>query len=357
MLRSDFHYEVPPELVAQEPRIRGASRMMVVVPGAEPLIEHRTFADFPRLLSAGDVVVLNDTRVFPARLFASPHGNMKRGFEFLLTREIAPLSWEAWCKPARRARSGTMIRFSEGLAAQVIDKRADGSVVLRFDVAGENEETFWREIESIGATPTPPYIRRPEADPRDRESYQTVYAARRGAIAAPTAGLHFTPAILGELDSCGIEVVRVTLHVGIGTFEPVKVERIEEHRMHSERYEITPEAAERLNAAIEEKRRIVAIGTTSVRTLESAIASGEGRFRPGNAETSIFITPGFRFRATGAMLTNFHLPESTLLMLVSAFAGIETIRAAYREAVEKRYFFFSYGDCMFIAGSASMALA
>lgn len=344
MLRSDFHYDLPPELIAQEPRVRGASRMMVVRPGAA--IEHRSFAEFPSMLSPGDVLVLNDTRVFPARLFAAPHGNMTRGFEFLLTNEIAPLSWEAWCKPARRVREGAMMNFSDRLTAQVLDKREDGSVVLRFEAA--DEETFWREIEVIGAMPTPPYIKRDGADPRDRESYQTVYASRRGAIAAPTAGLHFTPKMLDEVASSRIDVVRVTLHVGIGTFEPVKVERIEEHRMHSERYEISPGAAERLNAALDEKRRIVAIGTTSVRTLESAIATGDGRFKAGSAETSIFITPGFQFRATDAMLTNFHLPESTLLMLVSAFAGIDTIREAYREAVEKKYFFFSYGDCMFV---------
>lgn len=350
MLRSDFHYDLPPELIAQEPRVRGASRMMVVRPHGGPVIEHGSFAEFPSMLSPRDVLVLNDTRVFPARLFASPHGNMRRGFEFLLTSELAPLSWEAWCKPARRVRTGSIVTFSDRLTAQVTDKREDGSVVLRFEVA--SEETFWREIDAIGAMPTPPYIRRNGADPRDRESYQTVYASRRGAIAAPTAGLHFTPGMLEEIAARGVEIVRVTLHVGIGTFEPVKVERIEEHRMHSERYEISPDAAAALNAALEDKRRIVAVGTTSVRTLESAIAAGDGTFRAGDAETSIFITPGFRFRATGAMLTNFHLPESTLLMLVSAFAGVETIRTAYRTAVEERYMFFSYGDCMFLANEA-----
>jgi S-adenosylmethionine:tRNA ribosyltransferase-isomerase len=204
------------------------------------------------------------------------------------------------------------------------------------------------EIERIGVPPLPPYIVRTAARESDRESYQTVYAAARGAIAAPTAGLHFTQAILDQIVARGVEIVRVTLHVGIGTFKPVKVDRIEEHRMDAERYEIAEDAAGRLNAALDEKRTIIAVGTTSVRTLESAIRRGHGRFLAGPAETSIFMTPGFRFQVVDRLLTNFHLPESTLLMLVSAFAGMQTIRDAYAEAIRAGYFFYSYGDCMLL---------
>jgi S-adenosylmethionine:tRNA ribosyltransferase-isomerase len=215
-------------------------------------------------------------------------------------------------------------------------------VVIRFN--GDLDE-----IERIGIPPLPPYIARQTPRESDKESYQTVYAAEKGAIAAPTAGLHFTPEILRSVEARGIEIVRVTLHVGIGTFKPVKVDRIDEHRMDSERYDISAHAAKRLNIALDERRPIAAVGTTSVRTLESAIRAGNGRFRSGRAETSIFITPGFEFQAVDRLLTNFHLPESTLLMLVSAFAGIETIRRAYAEAIRERYLFYSYGDCMLIS--------
>lgn len=341
MKRSDFAYELPPELIAQEPRPRGFSRMMVVTPASgAPRIEHRTFADFPSLLDAGDVLVLNDTRVIPARLFAEPKGAMQQPIEFLLTRQTGDMTWETWCRPARRVRPGDEVRFSERLTARVLAK-GEGTVTIRFQ--GDEQE-----IERIGIPPLPPYITRETPREGDREAYQTVYAAERGAIAAPTAGLHFTEAILREVEARGAEVVRVTLHVGIGTFKPVKVDEISEHRMDSERYEITPAAAASLNKALDEKRRIVAVGTTSVRTLESAIRKGNGRFEAGRAETAIFITPGFEFQAVGALLTNFHLPESTLIMLVSAFAGMETIRAAYAEAIREKYLFYSYGDCMFV---------
>ena len=344
MRRSDFSYALPPELIAQEPRPRGRSRMMVVRPGHA--IEHSTFASFPAQLGHGDVLVINDTRVIPARLFAEPKGQMKNPIEFLLTREREPLTWEAWCRPAKRVRPGDVVRFSERLTARVLEKTDEGTVVIRFE--GDVDE-----IERIGQPPLPPYIARDVARPEDRESYQPVYAAERGAIAAPTAGLHFTPEILDEIAARGVEVVRVTLHVGIGTFKPVKVDDIAEHRMDSERYEISAGAAGVLNRARDERRRIVAVGTTSVRTLESAIRAGEGTFQPGRAETSIFITPGFSFQAVDALLTNFHLPESTLIMLVSAFAGVETIRAAYAAAIANGYMFYSYGDCMFITSRMS----
>jgi S-adenosylmethionine:tRNA ribosyltransferase-isomerase len=331
MHRSDFAYHLPPELIAQEPRERGKSRMLVV---RQDAIEHDSFANFSRRLAPGDVLVLNDTRVIPARLFGRRAG-MTRPVEVLLTRQREDGAWEAWAKPAKRLRVGDEIVFSDALRAHVIDRR-EGTVVLRFD--GD-----LGEIDRIGVMPLPPYIARPTPRESDRESYQTVYANERGAIAAPTAGLHFTSAMLDDIAKSH-EIVRVTLHVGIGTFEPVKVDDVAEHRMHFERYEISEAAAEALNNA----KSIVAVGTTTVRTLESAIRAGGGRFAAGKAETDIFITPGFGFRAVDKMLTNFHLPESTLLMLVSAFAGMETIRRAYGEAIAHRYLFYSYGDCMFL---------
>jgi S-adenosylmethionine:tRNA ribosyltransferase-isomerase len=375
MRRTDFSYDLPPNLIAQEPRERGRSRMMVVGQGG---IEHDSFANFPERLDAGDVLVINDTRVIPARLFAKPKVGMSRPIEILLTRRVAQTGvsvphtsrpepqtsdnskvsepqnasdvaqtllsvqeiWEAWCKPAKRVKPGDELIFSDTLRAHVLEKN-EGTITIAFE--GDTEE-----IERIGIPPLPPYIARETPRDYDREAYQTVYAAERGAIAAPTAGLHFTPEILERIKDRGVEIVRITLHVGIGTFKPVKVDDIADHVMDSEQYEISADAASRLNRALDEHRPIIAVGTTSVRTLESAIRAGEGRFVAGRADTSIFITPGFEFRAVDRMLTNFHLPESTLLMLVSAFAGIETIRRAYSEAISHRYFFYSYGDCMFL---------
>ena len=341
MLRSDFSYELPPELIAQEPRERGRSRMLVVTPRAKGTsIEDDVFSSFASRLTPGDVLVINDTRVIPARLFAQPKGQMKNPIEFLLTREREEGTWETWCRPAKRVRPGDVVTFSDALSAEVIEK-GEGVVVIRF--SGD-----LGEIDRIGVPPLPPYIARDEQRESDRESYQTVYAAERGAIAAPTAGLHFTPEILDEVEARGIDIVRVTLHVGIGTFKPVKVDDIRQHQMDVERYEISAESAERLNRALTEKSPIVAVGTTSVRTLESAIRTGNGRFLAGRGETAMFITPGFDFHAVDRLLTNFHLPESTLLMLVSAFAGIETTRQAYAHAIASRYLFYSYGDCMLI---------
>lgn len=346
MLRTDFSFELPDELIAQEPRERGRSRMMVVHPGSDPAIEHDSFASFASRLDERDVLVINDTRVIPARLFAQPKGQMKNPIEFLLTRERDPVTWETWCRPAKRVRPGDTVTFSDTLSATIVEKE-EGTVVIRF--SGD-----MTEIDRIGVPPLPPYIARAataETDAQresDKQAYQTVYAAARGAIAAPTAGLHFTEEILEAIEARGIPIVRVTLHVGIGTFKPVKVDRIEDHRMDAERYDITAAAADTLNEALSSGRKIVAVGTTSVRTLESAVRAGNGRFIAGHGETSIFITPGFEFKAVDRLLTNFHLPESTLLMLVSAFAGIDTIRDAYAEAIRRRYFFYSYGDSMFI---------
>lgn len=341
MRRSDFSFQLPPELIAQEPRERGRSRMLVVTPqDGEPLIEDSLFASFPERLAPRDVLVINDTRVIPARLYARPKGQMTNPIELLLTRQREDGTWETWCRPAKRVRPGDVVTFSDTLTAEVLEK-GEGSVVIRFH--GDPAE-----IERLGLPPLPPYIVREQPRDSDRESYQTVYAAHRGAVAAPTAGLHFTPEILERIRARGVEIVRITLHVGIGTFKPVKVDDLAEHRMDAERYDITAEAAETLNRALGEGRSIVAVGTTSVRTLESAIRAGNGRFVAGAAETSIFITPGFTFQAVDRLLTNFHLPESTLLMLVSAFAGIDTIRTAYATAIRESYLFYSYGDCMFI---------
>ena len=339
MLRSDFSYELPHDLIAQEPRPRGRSRMMVVTPReGPPQIDHENFARLPSLLEAGDVVVINDTRVIPARLFADPKGQMQRRIEVFLTRQIDERTWEAWANPAKRLHDNDELRFSDQLTARVVEKR-EGGVVVRFD--GD-----LAEIQRIGVMPLPPYIARAEPRESDRESYQTVYASAPGAIAAPTAGLHFTQEILDEIAKKN-EIVRITLHVGIGTFKPVKVDDVRDHKMDKEIYEISEGAASSLNRA----KKIVAIGTTTVRTLESAIR--RGRFEAGRDETDIFITPGYQFRAVDRLLTNFHLPESTLIMLVSAFAGIETVRAAYREAIAQKYFFYSYGDCMFVRNRGS----
>ncbi len=329
--RSDFSYELPPELIAQEPRERGRSRMMVITPPDR--IEHDNFANFPDRLHGDDVLVINDTRVIPARLFAEPQGAMRRPIEVLLVRQRDAMTWEAWCKPARRVRAGDALRFSDRLTARVLEK-SEGTIVVRF-------EGHAGEIERIGVMPLPPYIARPTPRESDRQWYQTVYADQPGAIAAPTAGLHFTREMLEDIGRRN-EIVRITLHVGIGTFEPVKVEDISKHVMHSEQYEISEEAAAKLNAA----KSSAAVGTTTVRALESAKRSG--RFEPGRFETNIFITPGYEFQAVHRLLTNFHLPESTLLMLVSAFAGVDTIRRAYAEAIRQKYRFYSYGDCMFI---------
>jgi S-adenosylmethionine:tRNA ribosyltransferase-isomerase len=307
-------------------------------------MQHLSFADFPDQLCDDDVLVLNDTRVFPARLYAAPKGAMQNPIELLLTRERAPLVWECWCKPARRVKAGDVLQFSERLSGTVEEKDG-GTIVVRFD---PHDGDFWSELERIGATPLPPYIERDTPHVEDRESYQTVYADRRGAIAAPTAGLHFTPEILATIEARGIAVVRITLHVGIGTFKPVKVDDVAEHRMESEWYEISGAAAQTINLALDDGRRIVAIGTTTTRALESAAVEGNGRVPAGARTTSIFITPGYRFQVVGRLLTNFHLPESTLLMLVSAFAGMETIREAYAEAIRERYLFYSFGDCMLL---------
>lgn len=342
MLTSDFDYELPPEAIAQEPAPRGESRLLVL--DREGPERHARVRDLPRLLRPGDLLVLNDTRVIPARLYATRSGGGGGRMEILLIERVAVQEWDALVKPGRRAKPGTVFEFDAGLTAEVIAKDPDGRHRLRFSEPVEGH------LDRLGHVPLPPYIQRPDTD-EDRERYQTVYARNPGAVAAPTAGLHFSEDLLREIEAAGIETARVTLHVGIGTFKPVSAERIEEHRMDRERYFVSEEAAD----AIRRARRVVAVGTTVVRTLESAALAGGGEVRPGSGATELFITPGFRFQVVDALLTNFHLPRSTLVMLVSAFAGRERVLAAYEEAIREGYRFYSYGDAMFVERAMRLA--
>ncbi len=342
MLIREFDYELPPELIAQHPTERRGDSRMMVVRRREGTIEHARFEDFPERMNAGDLLVLNDTRVIPARAWG------KRGeadIEFLFVRETEPGVWEALCRPARKVREGDRIVFAPGVDAVIAGEGAEGLRTLGF-----GRPDVLAVLGEVGYAPLPPYIKRPKgrADlrARDLERYQTVFARKAGAIAAPTAGLHFTPRVLTAVRKRGVDVRRVTLEVGVATFQPVRAERVEDHRMLEEGYEVLPAAARAINAAKAAGRPVVAVGTTVVRTLESA--SGEGGIRPGKGATSLFIRPDYEFKAVDRLLTNFHLPKSTLLMLVSALAGTELIRYAYREAVRERYRFFSYGDCMLI---------
>jgi S-adenosylmethionine:tRNA ribosyltransferase-isomerase len=425
MLVSDFNYHLPPESIAQEPRDdRAASRLLHLVrqaPTNSPWHD-RSFRDFPDLLRPDDLLVLNNTRVFPARLFGhrsgqraqplSPHNPASRDFlhgsvEVLLTRQISeePNEWECLVRPGRKIGVGeklffranstaffvpsTVAEFDSELVAEVIARGAFGERHIRFSPVPD----FFSRVERLGHVPLPPYIDR-EDRPADRDRYQTVYAKSRGSVAAPTAGLHFTPEIFDRIRARGIEIAEITLHVGLGTFQPVRVEKVENHKLHRESFEISPAAATAINIAKAQGRRIVAVGTTTVRTLEFAAAQSEEcsvaaqseepsavpqpratttaaqqqastgvradssqptdapssppTVHPGRGEADIFIYPGYRFRLVDALLTNFHLPQSTLLMLVSAFAGRDPILAAYRHAVSAGYRFYSYGDCMFI---------
>ena len=328
MLTRDFDYHLPEEWIAQEPAPRGESRLLVL--DAEGTDRHRRVRDLPGLLRPGDLLVLNDTRVIPARLY----GHRGEGrMEVLLVEKLADREWEALVRPGRRARPGTEILF-EDLSAEVVDKRED-RYRLRFS------EPVEPHLDRLGHVPLPPYIHRPD-EASDRERYQTVFARTPGAIAAPTAGLHFSEQLLEEIAAAGIGIAWVTLHVGIGTFKPVSAERVEDHRMDRERYEVGEETAEAIRRTRESGGRIVAVGTTVVRTLESSGGAA------GSGSTDLFITPGFRFRVVDVLLTNFHLPRSTLLMLVSAFAGRERVLAAYEEAIREGYRFYSYGDAMLV---------
>ena len=351
---ADFDYDLPEELIAQQPLAdRAASRMLVVYRDGERW-EDRRFCELPQFLGPGDCLVLNDSRVFPARLFGHRAGvhslavgknNPKlrehlsgRVEVFLLRPSSADgKEWEALVRPGRKMRTGEKIHFDGGLEGEIAARGEYGERRIRFATAGDPFEEF----ERIGHVPLPPYIKRAD-EPADRERYQTVFAREKGSVAAPTAGLHFTREVLDQCRARGAEVACVTLHVGLGTFQPLHTTQVEEGRLHAERYSIGEEAAAKVRAA----SRVLAVGTTSVRTLESAARAGS--IRASQGETDIFIYPGFQFRVAGAMLTNFHLPRTSLLLLVCAFAGRELALRAYRHAVKERYRFYSYGDCMLI---------
>jgi S-adenosylmethionine:tRNA ribosyltransferase-isomerase len=346
MRMKDFDFDLPAELIAQRPAARRDDSRLMVVDRNTGRIFHRAFRDFPGFLGGDELLVLNDTKVIPAKAWG------KRGqatIEFLFLKEVEPGLWDVLCKPARRVRPGDEIVFADDLRGVVESPPApdpgEGRRLLRFD----RPDVLGR-LKRVGFAPLPPYIKRAKADPADRERdlerYQTVFAVREGAIAAPTAGLHFTPEILERIRAAGVETARVTLHVGLATFQPMRTDRIEDHRMLEESYDVSGPAAEALNRAKDEGRPVLAVGTTVVRTLESA--GRAGRVAPGPGATALFITPGFEFKIVDRLLTNFHLPQSTLLLLVSALVGRELILDAYREAVKERYRFFSYGDCMLI---------
>ena len=383
---SDFHFDLPEELIAQHPLAdRAGSRLLRVQRGsAEPenSLQDLNFHQLPDLLRADDLVVFNNTKVFPARLFGRRVGEGRgaaggrsgesrrseshviaqepevpvfgRGrVEVLLTKELPPApgrvaanEWECLVRPGRKLGVGERIVFGDQneLSAEVVSRGEFGERVIRFAPV----EDFFGLLERLGHVPLPPYIARQDA-PEDRGRYQTVYAKARGSVAAPTAGLHFTAEILARMQARGIETAEVTLHVGLGTFQPVRVERVEDHKLHGERYAISEEAASKVNAALAAGRRIVAVGTTTVRTLEFAAARvGGNRIEAGSGEANLFIFPSFQFKVVGAMLTNFHLPKSTLLMLVCALGGEGLVLRAYKHAVERRYRFYSYGDCMLL---------
>ena len=380
MLVSDFDYELPEELIAQQPLAdRAASRLLRVVASTGAFAD-REFRDFPELLRPGDLLVFNNTRVFPARLYGrrggvrsqalSPHNPASRDFlrgriEVLLTRQLSqPNEWECLVRPGRKIGVGEHLFFGEHdeLEAEVIARGAFGERRIRFSPtpmcglpppairpseARQPLDDFFSIVERIGHVPLPPYISR-EDSAADRERYQTIFARERGSVAAPTAGLHFTPEVLSRIRERGVETAEVTLHVGLGTFEPVRVEKVEEHSLHSEPYSISGEAAEKIRRARNDARRIVAVGTTTVRTLEYAAQQRGGDVLAGSGEANLFIYPGYKFHVVQALLTNFHLPQSTLLMLVCALGEKENVLRAYRHAVAERYRFYSYGDCMFV---------
>lgn len=340
MKTSDFYYDLPERLIAQTPiEPRDAARMMVIHRDTG-LREDKIFRDIVDYLNPGDVMVINQTKVIPARLLGEKE-DTKVPVEILLLKRIDKDHWETLVRPGRRLKKGVTVSFGNGILRARIGETTDaGGRVVEFLYEGVFEEL----LDRLGEMPLPPYIHEKLDDP---SQYQTVYAKQSGSAAAPTAGLHFTPELLEQVRQKGIIIVPVLLHVGLGTFRPVKVEDVSQHQMHSEYYEVTPEAADAINAARQKGGRIVCIGTTSVRTLET-VADESGVIHPGMGETSIFITPGVRLKATDVLLTNFHLPESTLLMLISAMMGREEALDAYREAVDKEYRFFSFGDCMLI---------
>jgi len=356
VLVSDFDFELPEELIAQEPPAERSGARMLQLDRETGAWRDGWFRDFPELLRAGDVLVLNDSRVIPARLLGRRLSAVTRSttsgskIEVLLTEEVDELLWRGLARPGRKVQAGDELVFESedgmtALPAEVWEHGEFGERLLRF----RRVPDFFARLDKIGHMPLPPYIHRPD-DSGDRQRYQTVYAQQPGSAAAPTAGLHFTPEVLERIRARGVIVCFVTLHVGLGTFQPIRVERVEDVRLHEERYTLPEATASAVNAALAEGRRVIAAGTTTVRALEhcAAVASG-GPLTAHSGATSIFVSPGYGFRVVGGLLTNFHLPQSSLLMLVSAFAGRERTLAAYRHAVAERYRFFSYGDCMFLA--------
>lgn len=340
MKREDFYFELPEELIAQDPLEDRSSSRLLVVDKETGEVEHHVFKEIIDYLEEGDCLVINDTKVLPARLIGSRVGTDAK-IEILLLKRMENDVWETLVKPGKKAKVGTKISFGDGLlVGEVIDIVEEGNRLIKFEYEGIFEEV----LDQLGQMPLPPYITH---QLEDKNRYQTVYAKHTGSAAAPTAGLHFTPELLEQIEAKGVEIARVTLHVGLGTFRPVKVENILEHHMHSEFYQISAEAAEKINHAKAAGKRVICVGTTSCRTVESA-ADENGRLQECSGWTEIFIYPGYQFKVLDCLITNFHLPESTLVMLVSALAGREHVLNAYEEAIKERYRFFSFGDAMFL---------
>ena len=340
MKTSDFYYDLPEELIAQDPLEDRSSSRLMILDKETGKTEHHVFREIIDELNPGDCLVINDTKVIPARLYGSKVGT-DAAIEILLLKRKENDIWETLVKPGKKCKVGTVISFGDGiLTGEVVDIVDEGNRLIQFHYEGIFEEI----LDQLGEMPLPPYITHKL---KDKNRYQTVYAKNEGSAAAPTAGLHFTPELLEEIRAKGVEIAPVTLHVGLGTFRPVKVDDVEKHHMHSEFYMITEESAQKINHAKEAGHRVICVGTTSCRTIESA-ADENGRLKECSGWTEIFIYPGYQFKILDALITNFHLPESTLIMLVSALAGKEHVMAAYEEAVKERYRFFSFGDAMFI---------
>lgn len=340
MRKEDFYFDLPEELIAQDPLEDRSSSRLLVLDKKTGAVEHHVFKDITDYLEEGDCLVINDTKVLPARLIGSRVGTDAK-IEVLLLKRKENDIWETLVKPGKKAKVGTKISFGDGLlVGEVVEIVEEGNRLIQFSYEGIFEEI----LDQLGQMPLPPYITH---QLEDKNRYQTVYAKHAGSAAAPTAGLHFTPELLSQIEAKGVQIARVTLHVGLGTFRPVKVDNILEHHMHSEFYQISAEAAEKINHAKEQGKRVICVGTTSCRTVESA-ADEEGRLRETSGWTEIFIYPGYKFKVLDHLITNFHLPESTLVMLVSALAGREHVLSAYEEAIRERYRFFSFGDAMFI---------
>lgn len=342
MKKSDFYYDLPEELIAQTPSEKRDFSRMLHLDRYTGAIEHKHFYDITGILKKGDCLVVNESRVIPARLIGTRTDKPGAAIEVLLLKQMDNNTWECITRPGKKTRVGAELTFGDGeLTAVVKDVLESGNRIIEFKYDG----IFMEVLDRLGRVPLPPYI---TEELSDAERYQTVYSKNPGSAAAPTAGLHFTPEIMAKLEEMGVSIAKVTLHVGLGTFRPVKVDDITEHVMHKEWYDLPADAAEKINRAKENGGRVIAVGTTSCRTLESVASFNDGKIVPSTGETGIFIYPGYEFKAIDGLITNFHLPESTLIMLVSAFAGYDHVMNAYKKAVEDRYRFFSFGDCMVI---------